>query len=339
MIVGWYTGERISYNGPQSPIFTDGSIKRVKTDGYTWAQGLNTDTRRRTFPRFQIPDSSPANAGQVELLLKQPQTTATLDANKTNTTFSFSITAGELAGKEIDIAIYSSKPLGSTANNYGYLHGIIAAKFDQAGQQIIAQIPTLGLLWSGKNYFYCTYSEGGKPAIPCGLVLATGGSNPENYNVITYNGGLIPVFRYFSQVRNGHFYTGNPAEAGQLYVQDKSWSYEGISYWVGKLASANCTAGWVPLYRFWNPATQAHFYTRSPGEAENLKRTGSGWQYEKIAFCARAEQGEGYQAVARFWSAKFRRHFFSGNPAEIESLKTNNPNWLFESTAFYAVLN
>jgi endo-chitodextinase len=59
----------------------------------------------------------------------------------------------------------------------------------------------------------------------------------------------------------------------------------------------------VPVHRFYNPVTLAHFYTASEAERKGLVETdaGKGWLYEGISFYAYLNPGEGRVAVNRFW--------------------------------------
>jgi endo-chitodextinase len=59
----------------------------------------------------------------------------------------------------------------------------------------------------------------------------------------------------------------------------------------------------VPVHRFYNPVTLAHFYTASEAERKGLVETdaGKGWLYEGISFYAYLSPGEGRVAVNRFW--------------------------------------
>lgn len=92
--------------------------------------------------------------------------------------------------------------------------------------------------------------------------------------------------------------------------------------------------GSVPVYRFYSPTSKTHFYTISEGEKNNLARSGSGWNFEGVAYYAYTTRQEGTVPLYRFFSLANNAHFFTRSEAERDSL-VSSPAWRFEGTAYY----
>ncbi|HMO86104.1 MAG TPA: hypothetical protein PKC18_14410, partial [Lacipirellulaceae bacterium] len=108
--------------------------------------------------------------------------------------------------------------------------------------------------------------------------------------------GSLPVFRFWSSTRGTHFYTINQAERDFIIANWGSvWRYEGIAWY----AFPHQEMDTVPVYRFWSPVSQAHFYTRSTGERDHIIATWpQQWTYEGIAFYVRESADPGLAAFA-----------------------------------------
>lgn len=96
--------------------------------------------------------------------------------------------------------------------------------------------------------------------------------------------GHNPVYRFWSDQKQGHFYTISEAEKQSVIddYDDFVWKYERIAY----CASTGSTGGSVPLYRFWSDTKQAHFYTNSDAEKQAVidGYDDRVWLYESIAY-------------------------------------------------------
>ena len=99
-------------------------------------------------------------------------------------------------------------------------------------------------------------------------------------------------------------------------------------------------AGPAPVYRFWSPLTERHFYTINRGERDKLIRDYSyAWTYESIAFYASTCPLDGVVPVYRFWSEKRCSHFWTIDEKEAQKLAREAPDlWAYEGIAFYAYL-
>jgi predicted outer membrane repeat protein len=97
--------------------------------------------------------------------------------------------------------------------------------------------------------------------------------------------------------------------------------------------------GLGPVYRFWSPTKNKHFYTIIAGERDKLiNRYANVWQYEGEAYYAFYQPvEENLLPVYRFWSAKLDAHFWTISEEERANLLKNYPGvWTPEGVAFYA---
>lgn len=117
-------------------------------------------------------------------------------------------------------------------------------------------------------------------------------------NVWTYEGtayyafvtdataGTSPVYRFWSDRNNSHFYTMNESERDKLINQYADvWAYEGPAFYAH--AQGQQPAGTAPVYRFWSDAKNTHFYTISETEKNKVITQYSDiYTYEGIAWYA-----------------------------------------------------
>lgn len=136
--------------------------------------------------------------------------------------------------------------------------------------------------------------------------LRNGSPAGWNYEGVAYYAytrqvsGTVPLYRFYSPVYRGHFFTRNEAEMQSLRKNSSAtWRYEGVAYYV----APSQVSGTVPVYRFWNPVARHHFYTRNANEAHNLryKITSKNYNYEGVAFYAwqSAASSYAYAAIAK----------------------------------------
>jgi hypothetical protein len=105
----------------------------------------------------------------------------------------------------------------------------------------------------------------------------------NNYsNVYTYEGaayyayvkdqppeGTVPVYRFWKASDNTHFFTIKESERQKL-ISNYSYiyTYEGIAYYA--YAVGQQPVGTLPVYRFWKPADNTHFFTIKGSEKDKL---------------------------------------------------------------------
>lgn len=80
--------------------------------------------------------------------------------------------------------------------------------------------------------------------------------------------GTVPVYQLYNTISDNHFYTTSSAEKDYLTITRPEWGYiyDKIAFYV----FAEPTAFTKPVYRFYNPATNMHFYTASELEKSSL---------------------------------------------------------------------
>lgn len=94
--------------------------------------------------------------------------------------------------------------------------------------------------------------------------------------------GLVPVYRFFNTVTEGHFFTRGPKEKEYVENNLPQYRYEGIGFY----AEATDTPSNEEVYRFYNARTQGHFFTSSEAERDNVIAHLSDYAYEGVAFYA-----------------------------------------------------
>lgn len=90
------------------------------------------------------------------------------------------------------------------------------------------------------------------------------------------------------------------------------------------------------VYRFFNTATGAHFYTNSTPERDSIISNLPNYRYEGISFYAATQQAQGLGAVSRFFNNDSNSHFYTISANESESIKANLPQFRYEGLAWYA---
>jgi len=100
--------------------------------------------------------------------------------------------------------------------------------------------------------------------------------------------GARPVYRFWSPLASGHFYTINEAEKQSIINTYPSsvWTYEDVAFYA--FAPGEQPAGALPVYRFWSPLVSHHFYTIDEAEKQLVIDTYplEVWTYEGIAWYA-----------------------------------------------------
>ncbi len=146
---------------------------------------------------------------------------------------------------------------------------------------------------------------------------------------------LSPVYRFWSPVFSGHFFTMNETEKNNIIAELSSyWTYEGIAYY----AFTEQVAETLPVYRFWSPVFAGHFYTMNEVEKNNIiSGLSAYWIYEGVSWYACPTQVVGTVPVYRFWSPVFAHHFFTINETEKNNIISGlSAYWTYEGIAYYA---
>lgn len=150
----------------------------------------------------------------------------------------------------------------------------------------------------------------------------------------------VVMHRYYNASKGVHFYTDNTAamqrfpdytyekEAFKVFPKSNAASYEGDT-------------NIVPVYRFYNPETGAHFYTANATQAERVKSNFSPpFIYEGIKFYVySSESGLGTE-LRKFFNPSTGAHFFTAFEGEMNTLTNDsrfNTIFMNEGEAFRVV--
>lgn len=147
-----------------------------------------------------------------------------------------------------------------------------------------------------------------------------------------------PVYRFWSPKNQHHFYTASAQERDVILstYSTQIWTYEGIAFSAPVDSQCQQTS---PVYRFWSPKNQSHFFTTSAQERDivisNYDR--SIWTYEGVAYCALPSSSPDGVPVYRFWSNKLQGHFYTTSVQEKNTIQSSYDQdiWHYEGVAYY----
>ncbi len=92
----------------------------------------------------------------------------------------------------------------------------------------------------------------------------------------------------------------------------------------------------IPVYRFYNTQTTAHFYTTSETEKANVLATMPQFHLEGTAFHGASASSPGLSPVYRFYNYQTGVHFYTISESEKSSVLANLPQFVLEGPAYYA---
>lgn len=90
------------------------------------------------------------------------------------------------------------------------------------------------------------------------------------------------------------------------------------------------------IYRFFNTATGAHFYSGNKAEVENVLTNLPNFRFEGASFEKNTVQDASTVDVFRFYNLATNTHFFTANQAEANSIRASLPNYRYEGVAYQA---
>lgn len=90
------------------------------------------------------------------------------------------------------------------------------------------------------------------------------------------------------------------------------------------------------IHRFYNTATNTHFFTASNSEADSVRKNLPGFEDEGIAFRSAPEGAAGSVDVYRFYNTELGFHFYTANAAERDAVIANLPMYQYEGAAYRA---
>ncbi len=149
-----------------------------------------------------------------------------------------------------------------------------------------------------------------------------------------------PVYRFWSESLNKHFYTANEEDYNTVLSEfSDTWSFEKIAFYAidqESITSADLDKA-TPVHRYWSNVLNSHFYTSSEQERQIIEENWPDiWDYEKEEYYVFEEEEEGTNPIFRFWSESFGSHFYANGITEkniVEDLWGDV--WSYEKIAYY----
>jgi Repeat of unknown function (DUF5648) len=102
------------------------------------------------------------------------------------------------------------------------------------------------------------------------------------------------------------------------------------------IAGETKAAALLPVYRFYNSQTGAHFYTTSTAERDTVLATLPQFGYEGQAFSAHGSADAGLSPVHRFFNAATGVHFYTISASEKAYVDSQLPSFRYEGVAYHA---
>lgn len=206
--------------------------------------------------------------------------------------------------------------------------------FSHSNDSVTINWPTTALFYSGTNYITCYLNDG---------VTSTfcGGVDYPNFHAVNYTGGLLPLYRFWSEEKKHHFFTINNDEKNHVLntYSEYTWKYEDVAFFANRPEQCYERIS-QPIYRFWSDTQQGHFYTMSEAEKNHIASTYPShvWRYEGVGFCSDKDSTYGGKPVHRFWSDTQKGHFYTIDEEEKNHIINSYPSnvWRYEGVAFYA---
>lgn len=171
---------------------------------------------------------------------------------------------------------------------YGYfiLSTLILAFFAHIQTTKAAEPVNLYRFWSDtmQGHFY-TASEAEKNEVIIKYPASVWKYEGVAFQVYSnQESGTIPVHRFWSDQKRGHFYTASEDEKNYIitHYPTNVWKYEGIAWYAYSTQQPNT----APIYRFWSDNKQHHFFTFNQNEKNCVLNSysTSTWNYEGIAY-------------------------------------------------------
>lgn len=123
------------------------------------------------------------------------------------------------------------------------------------------------------------------------------------------------------------------------YAKDSAGSSGSDAGWLDKVEyvqSGMPSPKIVPLYRFYNSTTGAHFYTIDEREKEEIIQKFPQFAYEGIAYYVYSYQERETLPVYRFYNTRTKVHFYTIDESEKNTVIRMFPQFNYENIAFYA---
>jgi len=185
---------------------------------------------------------------------------------------------------------------------------------------------------------FCTAPSAGT-AFQCGG--STGNYYQVGWNQGTTEGGSSgsALFNSANQVI-GTLYGGSSScsatSSPEFYGRFDVAYNVALKNWLSPTASVAPASGRSAVYRFYNAATGAHFFTINAAERDNTIQNLPSFAYEGIAFYAQAGALSSNIPVYRFYGTVGGAHFYTSSAQERDSVLSSLPAFRYEGIAWYA---
>ena len=144
---------------------------------------------------------------------------------------------------------------------------VVVFVFLALAQYVISERVNVYRYWlNGENHFYTT--NGAEIGVTTAGVLGNHGyvSEGVGFKIETENiAGTVPLYRYYSSSAVDHFYTTNANEIGVTtagLTGNHGYTSEGVLGYCFDTYQPDT----VPLYKYYQPEIEDHFYTTITGE-------------------------------------------------------------------------
>jgi len=125
--------------------------------------------------------------------------------------------------------------------------------------------------------------------------------------------GTVPLYRYYNSEAKDHFYTTN---SGDLGFGKMGYTFQGVTAFIHtpppqlaqNLPPPTVTFAPTPLYRYYKPTTQDHFYSTKVQLPVNQMR---GWIPEGVAAAVYTDQVPGTVPLYRYYNAVNKDHLYT----------------------------
>ncbi|MDD3661859.1 MAG: S8 family serine peptidase [Candidatus Dojkabacteria bacterium] len=178
---------------------------------------------------------------------------------------------------------WGSTQIGATRFTEGLGYGVLDV-YGALTQELPTQtFSAVHRFWSDryKHHFY-TNSEAEKDNVIANLWFDWTYEGIAYYSTSTCPEAMTAVYRFWSPVYRGHFYTISSSERDYVISSlSHDWTYEGPGFCASTASRPDLTA----VYRFWSNRYRGHFYTTSAVERDYvIANLAHDWTYEGVAF-------------------------------------------------------
>ncbi|SHO51397.1 hypothetical protein [Desulfopila aestuarii] len=269
--------------------------------------------------------------------------------------------------KDVNDLVLAVLPLGNV--EYFWFPGVSAIPVDSSSAEAYytyAEIEAIGVTSWYKQSFSTTGYTLTNPYMPINVTrlysclgptfcgAASSSSANEIYDDISYVSGdvqitgrsawliydnsRVPIYQFYSQVGESHYFTADEADKDKIFANWLDyWKYIGIG-WYGY---ANPQPGTIPIYHFYAPSTESHYFTKNEEEKNYIISTWpQHWQYIGVAWYGNSTQEPGTKPIYQFYSYAGDSHYFTASEAEKNYIMITWPDyWTYIGVGWYGYEN